>query len=303
MITNISDVITIMGADGITKYNSPNVEKWFGYKPGELIGKNGLEKVHPEDIDRIQKELINVLEKESASTVEFRLKCKDGKYKWVELTAVNRISESEINGVLLNYHNITERKQADKDLKESEKKYKELSENSPLAIYLTDKNGKCIYVNPKWLLLSGMDYNDAIGDGWRNAIYQEDREVVYNNCDNYINKKTKWGCEYRFQHKNGSITWVYGTGVILFDEKDEITGYLGTNLDVTEHKFAEEELAKYRENLEELVNERTKELEGANKDLLIKNKELERFNDLFADREFRIKELREKVKELENKNG
>ena len=65
--------------------------------------------------------------------------------------------------------------------------------------------------------------------------------------------------------------------------------------DITERKLAEEELAKHREHLEELVKERTTELEN-------KNAELRRFNKLFAGREFRIKELRDKVKELEKKS-
>ena len=64
--------------------------------------------------------------------------------------------------------------------------------------------------------------------------------------------------------------------------------------DISERKRAEEELSKYREHLEELVEERTTELEE-------KNVKLERFNKLFVRREFRIKELKEKVAALERK--
>ena len=64
--------------------------------------------------------------------------------------------------------------------------------------------------------------------------------------------------------------------------------------EVSKRKKVEEELKKYQENLEDLVKERTKELEE-------KNKELERFNKLFIDRELRMIELKEKVKELESK--
>ncbi len=114
MIANIGDVIGIMGADGIMKYKSPNIEKWFGWKPEELIGTDGWETVYPEDLERIQKRFYALLEKDNASTtVEYRYKCKDDTYTWIELTAANRINDNTINGILLNYHDISERKNAE----------------------------------------------------------------------------------------------------------------------------------------------------------------------------------------------
>jgi len=118
MIENVGDVIGIIGADGMFKYQSTNVEKYFGWKPEEMIGTISFEKVHPEDIERMQKEFAKVLEKETFSKVEFRLKCKDGNYKWVEVTAVNRVKDPTINGVLVNYHDISERKRSEFVIKE-----------------------------------------------------------------------------------------------------------------------------------------------------------------------------------------
>ena len=119
MIENIGDVIGIVDADGMTMYQSPNIEKWFGWKPEEMLGTNGWDKMHPEDIGRIQKEFTKLLAKETASTVEYRFMCKDGTYKWIELTAVNRINEPLINGVLVNYRDITERKRTEEALQKS----------------------------------------------------------------------------------------------------------------------------------------------------------------------------------------
>jgi len=122
MIANIGDVIGIMGTDGIMKYKSPNIEKWFGWKPEDLIGTDAWETVYPEDIERLQKEFFALLEKDNSSTkVEYRYKCKDGTYKWIELTATNRLKDSTINGVLLNYHDISERKQAGEKLRQAQK--------------------------------------------------------------------------------------------------------------------------------------------------------------------------------------
>jgi PAS domain S-box-containing protein len=158
MIENIGDVIAILGADGMTKYQSPNIEKWFGWKPEDIIGTNGWDKMHPEDIERIQKEFSKVLEKETASTVEYRFICKDGNYKWIEVTAVNRINDPVINGVLLNYHDITERKQA---IEEIEKLAKFPDEN-PNPILRFSKDGIILYHNKgSELLLDQWQYQEG----------------------------------------------------------------------------------------------------------------------------------------------
>ena len=113
MISNISDVIGIIGTDGFVTYKSPNIEKYFGWHPNDLIGAEGWHTVHPDDLERIQKEFLTIIQTDNAAiTVEYKYKCKDGSYKPIELTATNLINNPIINGVLLNYHDITERKRA-----------------------------------------------------------------------------------------------------------------------------------------------------------------------------------------------
>ena len=118
MIANISDVIGILDIDGTIKYKSPNVKKWFGWRPEDLVGTDGWETVHPDDLDRVQTEFFTLLKKEnSTTTVEYRYKCEDGSYKMIELTAVNLVKDSIVSGILMNYHDITERKRAEEEKK------------------------------------------------------------------------------------------------------------------------------------------------------------------------------------------
>lgn len=146
MIANIGDVIGIIGSDGRMKYKSPNIERWFGWKPEDLIGTDGWNTVHHDDLNRIQSVFMQLLEKENASaTVEYRYKCKNNTYTWIELTAVNRIHDPAIDGVLLNYHDITERKLTEERLRASECNYRSLFANMITACALheivTDEQG------------------------------------------------------------------------------------------------------------------------------------------------------------------
>jgi PAS domain S-box-containing protein len=120
MISNISDVIGIMGVDGVMSYKSPNIEHSFGWKPEDLIGTNGWLTVHPDDQEWLQNEFADLLHvPNSAKTVEYRYLCKDGSYKPIELTATNLVGNSVIEGILLNYHDITERKKTEAEIVKS----------------------------------------------------------------------------------------------------------------------------------------------------------------------------------------
>jgi len=116
MVENIGDVIVIIGADGINRYKSPNIERWFGWKPEEVVGKNTWDNVHPDDVAAARGFIGSLLERSGATgTTECRYRCKDGSYKWIEFTGANLLGHPDVDGILGNYRDITERKRADEN--------------------------------------------------------------------------------------------------------------------------------------------------------------------------------------------
>jgi len=137
MLANTSDVIAIISPDGIITYKSPNLEPRFGWTPQDLVGKPAIQNVHPEDLVRIAADLQLLLQNDRATkTLECRYRCENGEYKWIDLTATNLTSSPGIGGVLVNYHDITERKQAENALRETNRN---LSEATSLAKALAEK--------------------------------------------------------------------------------------------------------------------------------------------------------------------
>jgi PAS domain S-box-containing protein len=111
MIANIADVIAIIDNLGIIRYKSENIEKLFGWKPEDLVGRHYNETTHPDDVELIDNAFKKVLTHDNLSTtVEYRYKLKDGKFHTIQLTAKNLVFDPKINGVLVNYHDITEQK-------------------------------------------------------------------------------------------------------------------------------------------------------------------------------------------------
>jgi PAS domain S-box-containing protein len=139
LVANIGDVIAIIDGNGINKYKSPNIEKWFGWKPEELVGLSTWNNVHPEDLEPAQRFLGALMsEPNSIGTTQLRYLCKDKSYKWIEFTGINLLNDPDIQGLLGNYHDITDRKKAEEVLKNSENRYRMLFERSNDAIFIVE---------------------------------------------------------------------------------------------------------------------------------------------------------------------
>jgi PAS domain S-box-containing protein len=129
-------------------------------------------------------------------------------------------------------------------LRESEKKYQVLTEISPVGIFKTDAQGTTTYVNPRWSQISGLSADEALGDGWLRAVHPEDRENLSAGWKQATSTQIASIIEYRFVHPDGSIAWILGQSTPERNIQNRIVGYVGTIIDITERKQAEEALKK-----------------------------------------------------------
>jgi PAS domain S-box-containing protein len=113
-------------------------------------------------------------------------------------------------------------------------------DNSAIGIYETDAEGQCISVNKEWCKFAGISKEDALGDGWQQALHPDDREGVFALWNQHAKTNQPWSFEYRLQTPESVITWVWGTSNPIINKQGEITGYIGVNTDITKHKQAEE---------------------------------------------------------------
>ncbi len=168
MVENLNDVVYEVTNQGIVNYVSPSIERFLGYKPEELIGKNFFAYMHEADrpliIERLSK-----LDQRDYSFMEYRYYSKEGEIRWVR-SSTNPIFENGKmiggRGVLID---ITERKKAEEALRLSEERLQNLINSQTSLVLWTDLQGKHIYWNPKfeeeygWMYSStGIDSADAL---------------------------------------------------------------------------------------------------------------------------------------------
>ena len=116
LIENSSDAILLVNAQTEIMYASPSTAKVLGYQPEELVGRNGLELVHPQDREQQTQALKEVIAKpQSPLQMHTRVRRKDGEWCWVESTASNLLNEPHVQAIVLNSREISARRAAEEE--------------------------------------------------------------------------------------------------------------------------------------------------------------------------------------------
>ncbi|MBU8892336.1 MAG: cache domain-containing protein [Bacteroidales bacterium] len=206
---------------------------------------------------------------------------------------------------------ISQNKQAVEELKEKTSFIDRIIDSSALSMWISDEKGTVIRANSACLEFFGATGEEVIGKynlfkdseiktkGFMPDIRKvfENGEVVSIMIDYDLSEVD------HVDVINATHKIVKSTFTPIIDRNGKVTNVIVQAIDLTDIKEAETELKKHRDNLEELVKERTKELEVKNEKLQENVIELERYHKLFVYREFRIKELRDKVEELEKSDN
>jgi PAS domain S-box-containing protein len=262
MISNISDVIGIMGTDGIMKYKSPNIEKFFGWLPEELVGMSVFSMIHPDDMEYAQKVFNSLLgEDNTVKTLEFRYKCKDYSYKPIELTAANLLNDPVINGILLNYRDISGRKAKEEEKLKADITIGILSlaiNQSPVTVLITDLAGNIESVNSKFTEVTGYTAVEVIGQNPKILKAGDRPDADYKELWNTILSGGNWHGIFHNRKKNGELYWESAVISPVKDQYGTITHFLAVKEDITGRLKSEQEIKLKNEELQKLNFERDK---------------------------------------------
>ncbi|MEI6062230.1 MAG: PAS domain S-box protein, partial [Bacteroidota bacterium] len=262
MISNISDVIGILDANGIMTFKSPNIEKRFGWLPEDRLGTSGFATIHPDDLEYVQSIFSLLLGTDnSVQTLECRYGCKDGSYKPIELTASNLLNDPTINGILINYHDISARKAREEEKQNSEALIRILStaiNQSPVTTVMTDLEGNIEFVNPKFVETTGYSAEEALGQNARLLQAGEKSRAEYKELWDTILSGQNWYGTFHNRKKSGELYWESAVISPVKDEKDSIIHFLAVKEDITLRLKAEQEIKLKNEELSKLNAEKDK---------------------------------------------
>ncbi len=242
LLENTHDMITVVGPDGKSLYLGPGIQKVLGYSAEERLGKNAFEFIHPEDLAWAREAFLKLAQTPAEELVPFTLRMlhKDGKWRRVAGVAQNLSAHPLVQGMLINYRDVTQQVAAEEARHQSEEKFRSLIENSHDVISVTERDGLMSYISPSVKHVLGYEPSERIGQGYIHIMHPEDMEHVKKEFSKLLQTQgVAWTLEFRLRHKDGSWKQVESTGINLL-ENPSVRGIVYNLRDVTEKKRAED---------------------------------------------------------------
>ena len=149
LIENGADAMVVLLADGTPSYVAPSVKRVLGYSEKEALKLNIYEIIHKDNRECVLEKLKECLAnpQKPFDGISIRVMHKDRSWRWLEITITNFLHDSDIEGIIADFRDVTQRKLAEKAIKESEVKYRSFFENSMDGILLTDPAGRIFAAN------------------------------------------------------------------------------------------------------------------------------------------------------------
>ncbi|NEQ43548.1 MAG: PAS domain S-box protein [Leptolyngbya sp. SIOISBB] len=235
ILAAIPDLIIVLDADGTYKRFNYNAElsEIVPIHP-QPVGLSLRELLPPPEAERFSVALKHVLQTGQIDIFEHQLQLDDGlHYEEVRMVPYRN------NQVLCMVRDVTQRKQAELRLTESEHRYATLAATAPVGIFRTDIAGNCTYVNDRWSQISGFSAEETLGPGWRNAVDPDDLDWVAAAWQQANEQETSFHREFHLLRPDGQTVWVYVQAEAERDATGQMVGYVGTHTDISDRKQAE----------------------------------------------------------------
>ena len=231
-----------------TSYVNRQMAGMLGYEPGDMIGRSVFDFYFSEDIEH-KKQVLMRREQGVREQFEERLRRRDGSELWVQMSATPVLGEdTEFDGAFAMVCDITERKRAEEAIKESEQRFRLMADSAPVMIWMAGLDKCPTYFNRPWLDFTGQSQAD-LQNGLAGTVHPEDYSKCHDIYCRAFDQRQPFTKECRLKRHDGQYRWMLDFGVPMFHEDGSLAGYIGSCVDITEQKLAEEALSSINRRL------------------------------------------------------
>ena len=215
------------------------------YSPEERIGKNAFDYLHPDDEERAKETFAEALKNpgQPQRPVELRLRHRDGSWRRMETTRTNLMDDPAVEGVVANSRDITERRQAEEALRESEERFRTAFEDAPIGVALVGLDRSHLGVNRAYCEMLGYTEEELLAKSHPEIIYPDDHEESAARIHRMLEEEVEpYALERRYLHADGRVVWSLSNISLIRDSEGEPSHFVCLHEDITERKELEERL-------------------------------------------------------------
>jgi PAS domain S-box-containing protein len=256
IVESSDDAIISENLEGnIVSWNQ-GAEHIFGFSEAEAVGQPITILIPPE----LRQEEKTILQKaragENVEHYETVRVTREGKKIDVSLTiSLMRDATGKIVGASKIARDITDRKRGEEALLESEKRFRLMANTAPVMIWTSGPDKLCDYFNQPWLEFTGRPLAAELGHGWAEGVHPEDLAKCMDTYAKAFDARQPFDMQYRLRRHDGEYRWVFDAGVPRFSGDNSFAGYIGSCIDITDRKLAEEALSTVGQRLMEAQEE------------------------------------------------
>jgi PAS domain S-box-containing protein len=243
IVASSDDAIISKSLDGVITSWNKSAERIFGYNAEEAIGQH-ITLIIPLERHAEESDIIDRLRRgERVDHFQTVRRRKDGGLLDVSLTiSPVRDSSGRVIGASKVARDITAQKLAERALRESEQRFRVITDASPVMVWMAGTDRLCYYFNKGWLDFVGRTLAQESGNGWAENVHPEDLnrclEIYVSNFD----ARRAFEMEYRMRHHTGQYRWILDRGVPRHTPDGKFEGYVGACLDIHDQKVAAEKI-------------------------------------------------------------
>ena len=256
ILESSDDAIISKNLEGVITSWNMGAQRIFGYTEAEAVGLSIAILVPTELRDDDSRLLQRLRLGETIEHYETVRVTKAGRRVNVSLTICPvRDSAGMIVGASKIARDITERKRAEDALRESEGRFRLVANTAPVLIWMSGPDKLCNYFNQPWLDFTGRPLEAELGNGWAAGVHPEDLKMCLDIYTSAFDRREQFEMQYRLRRRDGEYRWISDTGVPRFNPDRSFAGYIGSCIDVTDHKLAEDALSSVSRRLIEAHEE------------------------------------------------
>ena len=252
LIENSQDAIILLAADGTILYDSPSLFRILGYAPEERLGRKAYDFVCPEDRRKLEQSFFELVPRTGAvDSYEARYLHKDGTPLAVEVVRTNLLHDPAVQAVVINFRDITKRRQAEKELRENEAKLSLALHASQMGVWELDIAGDRRMFDDQVCSLLGLDPARFTGSEaeFFAVVHPDDRDKIKQMRNTSIAQGVPYDADYRVVRPDGSIRYIRARGNLVRDEEGKPLKINGVIWDTTERWQGEKEQEKLQAQL------------------------------------------------------